>query len=331
MTEIQRVEPAVAPTATQGRLAPLVADVPPDLAGLVGAWLLSLRSDPTRAAYARRLKTFWRWLATEAPGVHPLAVQRPAVDAWRAELEATRPASTAAVCIVAVRSFYAYATSVEAIGRNPAVDTEPTKVPNVGKTAGISVADVGRLLAAARESGPRDYALVLLLASTAVRISEAISLDAERITAQVDPGDGRTYRRTLVTRKGRRQEWVTIPDAAHAAIMAALGGRTTGPVFLTARGDRMTRQAAWRVVTRLARRAGIEHVHPHMFRVASITTALAQPGAQLHHVQDMAGHADPRTTRRYDREANSARLTPAHTLAPLFEAAERAAEKGKAS
>ena len=43
---------------------------------------------------------------------------------------------------------------------------------------------------------------------------------------------------------------------------------------------------------------------PHSARHTAITLALDN-GAALHDVQDMAGHADPRTTRRYDRSRNS--------------------------
>jgi integrase/recombinase XerD len=51
--------------------------------------------------------------------------------------------------------------------------------------------------------------------------------------------------------------------------------------------------------------AGIQkHIHPHLLRHASITAAL-EAGAPLHVVQDMARHADPRTTQRYNRRRHS--------------------------
>jgi site-specific recombinase XerD len=55
-------------------------------------------------------------------------------------------------------------------------------------------------------------------------------------------------------------------------------------------------------VKRLAVSAGIDpaKVHPHTFRHAFVTFAL-DADVPLHRVQDAAGHADPRTTQRYNR------------------------------
>ncbi|MGH9116425.1 MAG: tyrosine-type recombinase/integrase [Acidimicrobiales bacterium] len=74
-----------------------------------------------------------------------------------------------------------------------------------------------------------------------------------------------------------------------------------GPIFLGGNGERLDRHAAWRIVRRLARRAGINKpVGPHTLRHAFITAAL-DAGAPLRDVQEAASHADPRTTMRYDR------------------------------
>jgi integrase len=61
------------------------------------------------------------------------------------------------------------------------------------------------------------------------------------------------------------------------------------------------------MIRRLAARAGLEaagQVSPHSLRVAFITGA-REAGVPLEDVQDAAGHADPRTTRRYDRGRHS--------------------------
>jgi site-specific recombinase XerD len=66
-------------------------------------------------------------------------------------------------------------------------------------------------------------------------------------------------------------------------------------------GQRLDRHAAWRVVRRLAGKAGINKpVGPHTLRHAFITAAL-DAGVPLRDVQEVASHADPRTTMRYDR------------------------------
>jgi Phage integrase family len=63
----------------------------------------------------------------------------------------------------------------------------------------------------------------------------------------------------------------------------------------------LDRHAAAKTVANLARRAGVvKNITPHSLRHTFVTLAL-DAGAPLHVVQDDAGHADPRTTRRYDR------------------------------
>jgi integrase/recombinase XerD len=99
-----------------------------------------------------------------------------------------------------------------------------------------------------------------------------------------------------------------------------LHGRTTGPLFITKTGKRMGQPEAWRMMRRLARRAslngagraclnGAGEIRPRSLRVAFITGA-REAGVPLEDVQDAAGHADLRTTRRYDRGGTLSTVTP---------------------
>ena len=83
----------------------------------------------------------------------------------------------------------------------------------------------------------------------------------------------------------------------------------------------MDRVAAWRLVRKLARRAvpaKANSLHPHDLRHAFVTLSL-DAGASLRDVQDAAGHADPRTTRRYDRARNNLDKHPTYALAGLVD------------
>ena len=72
--------------------------------------------------------------------------------------------------------------------------------------------------------------------------------------------------------------------------------RTSGPLLLGRNGDRLNRQAATRIVVRLAKQAGVsKHISPHSLRHSFITAAL-DAGVPLRDVQIAARHADPRTT-----------------------------------
>ena len=71
------------------------------------------------------------------------------------------------------------------------------------------------------------------------------------------------------------------------------------------------------LIRRLARRAGIpaaDHLSPHSLR-HSFATELLDNGTPLQHVQDAMGHADPKTTRRYDRSRNNPDRHPTYQMA----------------
>jgi integrase/recombinase XerD len=86
-----------------------------------------------------------------------------------------------------------------------------------------------------------------------------------------------------------------------------LAGQTMGPVFITKTGKRIAQPEAWKMVRRLAARAALDgagEIRPHSLRAAFVTGA-REAGVHLEDGQDAAGHADPRTTRRYDRGRHS--------------------------
>jgi integrase/recombinase XerD len=102
---------------------------------------------------------------------------------------------------------------------------------------------------------------------------------------------------------------------------AGLARRTeSGPLFVTSSGRRLSQAYVYRLVRRLARAArlpGADQISPRSLRHAAATAAL-DDGATLRDVQDFLGHADPRTTRRYDRARGSLDHSPAHRLAVQY-------------
>ena len=83
----------------------------------------------------------------------------------------------------------------------------------------------------------------------------------------------------------------------------ALGGQTSAESYLVI--DKILDAAA---------KSGADAIHPHSFRHTFATEALGA-GAALQDVQDALGHADPRTTRRYDRSRNRLDKDPTYALA----------------
>jgi integrase/recombinase XerD len=273
---------------------------------ILAAWKLSLPgSQHTLRAYTRSVEQFCGWL--DGHGLDLLSVERVHVDGYRHTL--TGAPATVAQKLAAVSSFYRYAVSHGVMATNPVELVQRPKVSaDHSATQGLSKDQARALLEAARADGARSHALVSLLMFTGIRVSEALN------ASTTDYGHDAGHRTLTVRRKGGTVAKVAVPAPAVEALNAYLG--TTGqdlvtaageglPIFTTATGKRWSPSEAFRTVQRLARVAGIEgEISPHSLRHAFATIAL-DAGVALHDLQDSMGHADPRTTRRYDRARNN--------------------------
>lgn len=172
----------------------------------------------------------------------------------------------------------------------------------------LDKSEVARLIAAAEADSPRSHALVLLLALNGCRISEILSADV------TDLGWERGHRVLRITRKGGKRAVVPLAPRTAEALDAYLGGRDTEPLFITMTGARLDRSAAWRIIARLAQRAAGFEAHPHSLRHGFASLSL-DAGVPLQVLQDAMGHADPRTTRRYDDARHNLDKAPTYLLA----------------
>ncbi len=153
--------------------------------------------------------------------------------------------------------------------------------------------------------GLRDRAILETLYGTGVRISELVSLNVEDLDLE--------EREMRVMGKGARERVVPVGNAAASAIEAYLAhGRprlARAPaqrgLFLNLRGERITRQGAWGVVRKYARRVGLEEkMTPHTLR-HSFATHLLENGADLRHIQELLGHVSVSTTQIYTHVSRS--------------------------
>jgi integrase/recombinase XerD len=153
--------------------------------------------------------------------------------------------------------------------------------------------------------GIRDQALLELLYACGLRVSEALGLDREDVSL-ADAS-------VRVIGKGDRERRLPIGDVALAALLRYVddvrpaliaGSRVSetgrgGPVFVSARGKRLGRMAAWRILRQAALVGGVKgHVTPHTLR-HSFATHLLEGGADLRVVQELLGHASITTTQLY--------------------------------
>jgi integrase/recombinase XerD len=286
---------------TDDRSSILPATLVEPIEALTAGWLLGFASPHTRRAYRSDLARWLRFCVDT--GVEPLRARRGHLDGWARTLEAAGLLPrTVARHLASVSSWYGYLVAEGQITHSPVEHVRRPLIPDRGETPGLTKDELQRVLRAAEHHGSaRSRALLTLLITTGLRINEALSRDVEHL------GYNRGHRTLRLSRKGGRGDRTVLTPPVLRTLDAYLDGRDSGPLFITTTGKRMGQPEAWRMVRRLGRRAaldGADEIRPHSLRVAFITGA-REAGVPLEDVQDAAGHADPRTTRRYDRGRHS--------------------------
>jgi site-specific recombinase XerD len=161
---------------------------------------------------------------------------------------------------------------------------------------------VERLLAVHDRETPqglRDVALIELLYASGARVAEAVGLDLRALDL--------AQRLVRLDGKGDKQRIVPLGEPAAGALSRwvrdgrpALANATSpaAALFLGTRGGRLSPRAAYEIVERAGKRAGIGHVTPHTLR-HSYATHLLEGGADLRTVQELLGHTALSTTQVY--------------------------------
>jgi integrase/recombinase XerD len=259
----------------------------------LAAFLAGYRGS-TREAYALDLRQFIAW--SQEHNLRLFTARRADIECFARDLEVRgRARATVARRLCTVAGFYRYAEQEGLLERSPAAHVRRPRLDYESHATGLDRNEVGALLVAAGLSSASEHALVSLLAINGLRVSEALGTDIEAL------GLERGHRTLTVLRKGAKVVTIPLAPRTARAIDLAIGERVEGPIFLGRDRRRLDRHAAWRIVRRLARKAGISKpVGPHTLRHAFITAAL-DAGVPLRDVQETASHADPRTTMRYDR------------------------------
>lgn len=218
--------------------------------------------------------------------------------------------------LTAIRSFFRHvaASDPSALAVAQRVLDIPSKRTVLRAPRHLSTSAVDALLHAPDQHtlrGRRDYALLLLLARTGARVSEAIGVDAADLQLDRPP-------QVRLRGKGRKERVLPLaPDLARTLDrLCTERGLQRGvpvPVFVGARGERLTRFGAIHVVRRAVRRAmthvpdlARSHVSPHLLR-HSLAMRLLHTGTDLVTIQAWLGHANVSTTPRY-AEADTAMM-----------------------
>jgi site-specific recombinase XerD len=224
--------------------------------------------------------------------------------------------------LAALSSLYRALCEANAVLHNP-VDgvTRPKEGANEGKTPALSDAQARALLQAPSETtwqGLRDRAMLAVLLYHGLRASE---LCAIRVG---DYAERRGIRTLTIHGKGGKLRYIPVHPQAIAALglylEASQGRGETERLFVSAPragapGAPLIRQRIRELIERYADQAGIAAAacRPHSLRTTAATNAL-EHGADIAKVQDWLGHANPATTRLYDKRGDKPEDSPSFAV-----------------
>jgi integrase/recombinase XerD len=273
----------------------------------------------TLGIYEFYLDRYFAWCG--AAQVDPLLAARRDVERYIEHLLVDRGMAPASVCtaLTPVRGLYRFAHQECLIDRDPAQYARRPRITSMPRdTVGLDRAQMQAFLRAGQESGGRYHAAAYLLACMALRAAEACSIRVEDYQRT-----SRGHRVLEFHGKGGSPARMPVPVPVLRALDDAAAGRTSGNLLLRLDGGPLTRQGLGTVVNTLGRRAGIAGlvVRPHLLRHSCITNAL-ESGASVRKVQDLARHAEPRTTMRYDRNRTNLDDHAVHSLVAFLAPAE---------
>ncbi len=276
-------------------------------------WLEDGLSKNTLVSYRLDITGFADWLekqsislmqANEADIQHYLAARFPT----------SKPRSISRL-IASLRRFYRHALREGTITVDPTLQIEAPKLPR-SLPKSLNEDEVEALLNApdiTQPIGLRDRAMLELLYACGLRVSELVGLRVTEVSLQegVIRVTGKGSKTRLVPMGEEAVEWLAryLKDARPVILQK----RLCDSMFVTHRGEAMTRQAFWYLIKRYALQAGIsKHLSPHVLRHA-FATHLLNHGADLRVVQMLLGHADISTTQIYTHVARE-RLKQLHAV-----------------
>ena len=267
-------------------------------------WLSTGASKNTLAAYRSDLKIFNKWLA----GKSFISVNSKHIQDYFSDRQKNNiGSSTQARILTCLHSFYEYLLANQLIIKDP---TEQLSQPKLEKKLPVflNIQEVEKLLEAPSSSslfGQRDRAMLELLYSCGLRVSELISLSYHNINLKEEF--------IRIHGKGNKERVLPMGEVAidylmkyetNARPMLLKNGQSDS-YFLSNRGSAMSRQNFFYIIKAYANQAGIDKpLSPHSLRHA-FATHLVQKGADLRSVQLMLGHSDISSTQLYTHIQNA--------------------------
>ena len=279
-----------------------------EISAVISSFLMHVRvekglSANTISAYKRDLNKFEgftrkRKLTLESVGRDDLVDFLAGL--YRQKLESR----TVARQLVTLRNFFRFAQIQGLIAEDPSINLESPKIRR-HLPGYLRLEEVEKLLEQPDPKTPtglRDRAMLEVLYSTGLRVSELISLGVNDLDAKVGCvrciGKGDKERIVPVGKKALGMVDKYLREGRPQLLRTAKA--SSGPaLFINRRGVALSRVGVWKILSAYGRRAGLRiALTPHMLR-HSFATHLLERGADLRSVQLMLGHADISTTQIY--------------------------------
>ncbi len=254
-------------------------------------------TDNTREAYERDIKLLMKELGNE--GIRELT------DISSAELmqyidglnQKGRTTATISRTIASVRRFFAFTHSKGYTFSDPSEWLKAPKVIRKTPTV-LSDKDMKKILASidiSTAKGIRDRALLELIMSTGIGVSELIELRNECVNLETQTlSINRKQRRLNLGKKVTD----TLKSYNEAREELLNGNIDNGIFFLSCAGDKMSRQGLWKIIRLCGANAGISNITPQMLRHSSAVSAMRH-GKDAGTVQRMLGHTTKSGVQEY--------------------------------
>ena len=279
-----------------------------EISAVISSFLMHVRvekglSANTISAYKRDLNKFEefarkRKLTLESVGRDDLVDFLAGL--YRQKLESR----TVARQLVTLRNFFRFAQVQDLISEDPSINLESPKIRR-HLPGYLRLEEVEKLLEqpdSRTPTGLRDRAMLEVLYSTGLRVSELIGLGVSDLDSKVGCvrciGKGDKERIVPVGKKALDMVDKYLREGRPELLRSARA--SSGPaLFVNRRGVALSRVGVWKILSAYGRRAGLRvALTPHMLR-HSFATHLLERGADLRSVQIMLGHADISTTQIY--------------------------------
>ena len=267
-------------------------------------WLTTGASKNTLSAYRSDLKIFSQWLNETSL----IEVNKKLIQDYFLYRQSTKiSSSTQSRVLTCLHSFYQFLLDNNLINTDP---TEQLSYPKLEKKLPVflNIQEVEKLLEAPNSSslfGQRDRAMLELLYSCGLRVSELINLSYHNINIKEEfiRIHGKGNKERILPMGEIAIDYLTTYESNSRPILLKNG--QSDSYFLSNRGKAMSRQNFFYIIKAYATQAGIEKpLSPHSLRHA-FATHLVQKGADLRSVQLMLGHSDISSTQLYTHIQNA--------------------------